>query len=168
MFPVYNPPEHVHQNALYNSGPAYTSWPSMTSMQSQNPTIIGSSINCWSLTSSPPPPNQILTQPPSNQSPSQSYQHSPITSITNLSYPGYYTDVTYQSNEYISVGSSEVTYAQIGSTDRATPVVFQNEVTNLEKSDYEGSSALASPENRPGSAPVTPRQEWIPLNHLQN
>lgn len=140
----------------------------MTSMQSQNPTIIGTSINCWSLTSSPPPPNQIAAQPPSNQPSSQTYQHSPIASITNLSYPGYYADVTYQSNEYLSVGSSEVTYAQIGSSERSTPMGYQNEVSTLEKSEYEGSSTIASPENRPGSAPSTPRQEWIPLNHLQN
>lgn len=165
---MYNPPEHIQQNPLYNSGPTYTSWPSITSMQSQNPTLIGSSINCWSLTSSPPPPNQISAQPTPNHSPSPNYQHSQIASITNLGYPGYYTDVGYANGEFISVGSSEVTYAQIGPSERTTPIVYQNEVSSLEKGDYEGSSSMASPDNRPGSAPSTPRQEWIPLNHLPN
>lgn len=168
MIAVYNPPDHIQQNSIYNSGPTYTSWASMPSMQSQNPTIIGTSINCWSLTSSPPPPNQISAPPTASQPSTQGYQHSPIASITNLSYPGYYTDVTYQSNEYISVGSSDVTYTQIGSSERNTPVGYQNEVTSLGKSEYEANSTLASPENRPVSAPSTPRQEWIPLNHLQN
>lgn len=140
----------------------------MTSMQTQNPTIIGSSMNCWSLTSSPPPPNQISAQPTPSQSPSQGYQHSPIASITNLSYPSYYADVTYQSNEFISVGGPDITYAQIGSSERPTAVAYQHEVAALEKTDYDSNSAMASPENRPESAPSTPRHEWIPLNHLQN
>lgn len=140
----------------------------MTSMQSQNPTIIGTSINCWSLTSSPPPPNQISATPPTNQPQSQVYQHSPIASITNLSYPGYYTDVAYQNNEYISVGSAEVTYAQLGATERSTPIGYSNEVGTLEKTDYEPNSSIASPENRSGSTSSTPRQEWITLNHPQN
>lgn len=140
----------------------------MTSMQSQNPTIIGSSINCWSLTSSPPPPNPISAQPTPSQSPSQAYQHSPITSITNISYPGYYTDVAYQTNEYISVGSAEVSYAQIGPSERTTPVAYDHEVANAEKNDYESNSTMASSESRPGSAPSSTRQEWISLNHMQN
>ncbi|KAJ8920860.1 hypothetical protein NQ315_015652 [Exocentrus adspersus] len=126
---VYNPPDHIQQQSIYNtSGPTYTSWPTMTTMQAQTPTtIMSSSINCWTLTSSPPPPHQISAQPTPNQSPShQVYQHSPITSITNLSYPSYYTDVSYQNPEYLPVANPEMTsYAQIGADRTTTPVVYQ-------------------------------------------
>ncbi|KAJ8970875.1 hypothetical protein NQ314_001000 [Rhamnusium bicolor] len=169
---VYNPPDHIQQQSIYNtSGPTYTSWPSMTTMQAQTPTTIMSSpINCWSLTSSPPPPHQLSTQPTPNQSPSQQiYQHSPITSITNLTYPSYYTDVTYQNPEYLPVVNPEVaSYTQIGS-DRTTPVVYQTEVPNIEKNDYENNTSVTTTNaERPESASSTPRQEWVPLSHLQN
>lgn len=171
-FLVYNPPDHIQQQSIYNtSGPTYTSWPTMTTMQAQTPTtIMSSSINCWSLTSSPPPPHQISAQPTPNQSPShQVYQHSPIASITNLTYPSYYTDVSYQSPEYISVVNPEVTsYTQIGS-DRTAPVVYQTEVNSMEKQEYEnGSSGTTANEERPESASSTSRQDWVPLNHLHN
>lgn len=58
----------------------------------------------------------------------------------------------------------EVTYTQIGASDRSTPVIYQNEVSSLEKSEYEAGSS----EDRPGSNPGTPRHEWIPITHLQN
>ncbi|KAG5885375.1 hypothetical protein JTB14_023762 [Gonioctena quinquepunctata] len=127
---VYNPPDHIQQQPLYSSsGPTYTSWPAMASMQTQTPTtIVGNPINCWSLTSSPPPPHQVSSQHTPSQSPNhQIYQQSPIAGVTNLSYPGYYSDVSYQSPEYVSIVNSEVTYAQIGS-DRTTPVAYHPEV----------------------------------------
>ncbi|KAJ8960789.1 hypothetical protein NQ318_020084 [Aromia moschata] len=116
-------------------------------------------------------PHQISAQPTPNQSPApQVYQHSPIASITNLSYPGYYTDVApYQNTEYLPVVNPEVTsYAQIGS-DRVTPVVYQPEVPSIEKGEYENGVQITSTnEERPGSASSTSRQEWVPLSHLQN
>lgn len=137
-------------------------------MQAQTPTT----INCWSLTSSPPPPHHIPAQGTPNQSPShQVYQHSPIASITNLAYPGYYSTLeqnTYQNSEYLPVVNPEVTYTQIGVPDRTTPVIYQNEVNNLEKNDYEGNTNVGNGEDRAGSNSSTPRQEWVPLTHLQN
>ncbi|XP_074027085.1 T-domain transcriptional activator brachyenteron isoform X2 [Leptinotarsa decemlineata] len=169
---VYNPPDHIQQQQpLYSSnGPTYTSWPAMTSMQTQTPSpIVSSPINCWSLTSSPPPPHQVSSQPNPSQSPThQVYQQSPIASITNLSYPGFYSDIPYQGPEYVSIVNSEVTYAQIG-VDRTTPI-YHSETSSLEKNEYERSTPITSSsvEDRPASAPVVPRQEWVPLGHLQN
>ncbi|XP_057665947.1 T-box transcription factor T [Diorhabda carinulata] len=163
---VYTPPDHIQQQTIYNStGPTYTSWPTMTTIQTQTP----NSVNCWSLTSSPPPSHHVPGPTTPNQSPShQIYQHSPITSITNLSYPGYYGDVTYQNPEYVSVVNSELTYTQIG-LDRATPIVYQSDVTNSAKDEYEGTTNINNSSNeRPGSAQGTNRQEWISMSHMQN
>ncbi|CAH1183629.1 unnamed protein product [Phaedon cochleariae] len=160
---VYNPPEHIQQQTLYSStGPTYSSWPAMTTIQAQTPpTMMTAPINCWSLTSSPPPPHQIASQPTPSQSPGhQVYQHSPVSSMTNLSYPSYYSDVTYQAPEYIPIPSSEVSYAQIGS-DR-TSVVYQTDVGHLEKHEYVHSPPVSSAsEERSESASSAPRQEWV-------
>lgn len=102
-----------------------------------------------------------------NQSPSHQV-YSPITSITNLSYPGYYTDVAYQSPEYVPVVNSELTYTQIG-LDRSTPIVYQSEEPSSQKDEYEGSTSIDSTsEDRPGSAPSTSRHEWISMGHIQH
>ncbi|CAH1100514.1 unnamed protein product [Psylliodes chrysocephalus] len=71
---VYTPPDHVQQQPLYNStGPTYTSWPTMTTIQTQTPP---SSMNCWSLSSSPPAHHQMAAQHTSpNQSPSHQMWH---------------------------------------------------------------------------------------------
>lgn len=137
----------------------------MTTIQTQTPP---SSMNCWSLSSSPPAHHQMAAQHTSpNQSPSHQV-YSPITSITNLSYPGYYTDVAYQSPEYVPVVNSELTYTQIG-LDRSTPIVYQSEEPSSQKDEYEGSTSIDSTsEERPGSAPSTSRHEWISMGHIQH
>lgn len=170
---VYNPPDHVQQPTVYSSsGPSsYTSW---STIQPQTPstTIVSPAINCWSLTSSPPPPHQISAQTTPSQSPShQLYQHTPISNLTNLSYPSYYNQdlsyTHYQNPEYIPlINSNEVTYSQLGN-ERSTPAVYHEEVANLEKvSEYEQESTPAQnqPES-PGSNSSTPRHDWVPVTH---
>nr|CAI5841540.1 unnamed protein product [Callosobruchus analis] len=176
---MYTPPEHIlHHQAgsgqqqptatLYGST-AYASWNG--SMPAQTPTTL---VNCWTLTTSPPPSAQSTAHhqgtppaPPPGQSPThQIYQHSPIASITNLSYPGYYSDITYQTPEYLSVVNSDVTYAQIGNSERAPPVVYQAET--LEKTDYETNTSIENSEDRSGSESASPRQEWVALGQLHN
>ncbi|XP_050501832.1 T-box transcription factor T-like [Diabrotica virgifera virgifera] len=162
---VYTPPDHIQQQSLYSStGPTYTSWPTMTTIQTPP-----AAVNCWSISSNSPPPHQLTNQTTPNQSPShQIYQHSPIASITNLSYSGYYGDVAYQNHEYIPVVNSDLTYTQIG-LDRTASVVYHSDVNNSEKEEYEESTPVNSTnEERPGSAPSTPRQEWISMTHMQN
>ncbi|CAH0557310.1 unnamed protein product [Brassicogethes aeneus] len=164
---VYNPPEHIQQQALYNtSTPNYTSWSGMPSMQAQSPTtIMTSALNCWSLTSSPPPPHQISTQPTPSQSPShQIYQPSPISNITNLSYPSYYSQdlscTQYQNPEYVSVVNADLSYAHMGHER----IVYQNEGNAVEKvSDYESPHTQNHAES-PESTPGTPRSEWVQIN----
>ncbi|XP_030767991.1 T-box transcription factor T-A isoform X1 [Sitophilus oryzae] len=175
---VYNPPEHIQQQQIYNSSGTYSSWSSMPTMQAQTPTTIMSPLNCWSLTSSPPPPHQISSQPTPNQSPShQIYQHSPpsVASITNLSYPSYYhQDIpTYQNPEYLVNPVSEVTYAQLGS--ERTPVIYKAEhLQSLDNvsNDYDNikseCSTRTQQEDGASPAPGTPRSEWVQQTHLQN
>ncbi|CAG9767610.1 unnamed protein product [Ceutorhynchus assimilis] len=185
---VYNPPDHIQQPQLYNSGTTYSTWSSMPTMQAPAPTALISPINCWSTTTSPPPSHQIATP---NQSPThQIYQHSPP-SITNLSYPSYYhQDIpTYQSPDYLvnPVVNQEVTYTQLG--DRNTPVIYKadHSIQNLDNhsvssvgQEYNGIKfvqcgtrkmeyALKNQgEDDTRSAPGTPRSDWAPQNHLQN
>lgn len=163
FFSVYNPPDHIQQPTAYTaSGPTYSTW---STVQPQTPTTIMSpTINCWSLTTSPPPPYQISAQPTPNQSPSQIYQ--PVTNLTNLSYPGYYNqDVScthYQNPEYISVVNTENSYSQIAS-ERSTPVYHQNDVGGVIDDGGSGQNQPESPE----SSSSTPRHEWgVAQNHL--
>ncbi|KAL1490420.1 hypothetical protein ABEB36_013119 [Hypothenemus hampei] len=181
---VYNPPEHIQQQQIYNSpGATYSSWSSMPTMQAPTPTTIISPINCWSSNSSPPPPNQLSSP---NQSPThQMYvQHSPptVASITNLSYPSYYPqDIpTYQSPEYLvnPMVAQEVTYTQLGN-DRNTPVIYKaDHIQSLETvagvAEYNGVKTecgrVGQQEDGTSSAPGTPRSDWVPQGgtHLQN
>lgn len=161
---VYNPPDHVQQTVNYpGTPPTYTTW---SSVQPQTPTTIMSpAINCWSLTSSPPPPYQISAQPPPNQSPNhQIYQ--PVTNLTNLSYSGYYNqDVScthYQNPEYISVVNADASYAHIAS-ERATPVGYHQDSVAVLESE---SSTTQNPPESPESAGSTPRHEWVTQNHI--
>lgn len=167
---MYNPPDHIQQQTLYNpSTPTYTSWSGMPTMQAQSPTtIMTSALNCWSLTSSPPPPHQISSQPTPSQSPShQIYQPSPISNITNLSYPSYYSQdlscTQYQNPEYVSVVNSDISYAQIGS-DRNTPIVYHNDVGNIDKVNEYDNQPTQSHNESPESTPSTPRTEWVQIN----
>ncbi|XP_066251397.1 T-box transcription factor T-A [Euwallacea similis] len=179
---VYNPPEHIQQQAIYNSpGATYSSWSSMPTMQT--PTTIISPINCWSATSSPPPLHQISGQTSPSQSPThQMYpQHSPpaVSSITNLSYPSYYPqDIpTYQSPEYLvnPIANQEVTYTQL-EAERHNPVIYKDHVHHSMESvpgvEYGGVKSEGSRLEQESSAstPNTPRGDWgVPQqNHLQN
>ncbi|XP_060517882.1 T-related protein isoform X2 [Cylas formicarius] len=176
---VYNPPEHIQQQQIYTSpGATYASWSSMSTMQAQTPTTLVSPINCWSLTSSPPPPHQISAQPTPNQSPNhQMYQYSPVTSLTNLSYSTYYPqDVpTYQNPEYlVNPVAQDVTYAQIGG-NRNSSVVYKTEqiqsidggVADYDSVKSECAAARQTSQETSESASRTPRHDWTP-NHLQN
>lgn len=130
-------------------------------------------INCWSLTSSPPPPHQISAQTTPNQSPShQVYQHTPISNLTNLSYSSYYNQdlsyTHYQNPEYIPlINPGEVTpYSQVAS-ERPASVVYHEEVGQMEKVqeyEQEATPAQSQPES-PGSNSSTPRHEWAPVTH---
>lgn len=157
----------------------------MPTMQAPTPTTLISSLNCWSATSSPPPPHQLSTQGTPNQSPThQMYQHSPpsVASITNLSYPSYYPqDIpTYQSPEYLinPVVNQDVTYTQLGSPGRNTPVIYKaDHIQNLDNissvSSYNNSIksecvGRQSQEDGTGSSPSTPTNDWVSQNHLQN
>lgn len=111
--------------------------------------MINPTINCWSLTSSPPPPHQITPTTSPNQSPThQLYQHTPITNITNItniSYPAYYNqDITYahyQNPEYIPLLNSEISY-----TPAINDRTFQENIGELEKvEDYGESGQNQSP-----------------------
>lgn len=123
---------------------------------------MNSTINCWSLTSTPPPPHQISAQNTPNQSPThQIYQ--PITNLTNLSYSSYYNqDVTYahyQSPEYVPLINTDVAY-----NDR--PTNYHEEV---EKSDnYEDGVSLQNNPDSPESSSSTPRHDWTTAaqNHV--
>ncbi|KAF5286343.1 hypothetical protein FQR65_LT12637 [Abscondita terminalis] len=137
---VYNPPDHVQQPPSYSSSPpsSYSTW--ATAQQQQTPTTAMSpAINCWSLTSSPPPPHQLSSPTSPNQSPShQLYQHpaiANITNITNISYPTYYNqDITYahyQNSEYVPLLNSEISYASIANDRNITP--YQEDVSSIEK-----------------------------------
>ncbi|KAK9685614.1 T-box, partial [Popillia japonica] len=188
---VYNPPDHVQQSPIYsNSAPSsYTSW---TTVQSQTPTtVLSPAINCWSLTSSPPPPHQISAQTTPNQSPThQIYQ--PITNLTNLSYTGYYNqDLTYahyQGSEYpaIPLLNSDVSYTAIES-DKPSAIIYHEDTNNMEKSsdykpsaiiyhedtnnmekssDYQDNTQNNQPES-PSSTSSTPRHDtWPSQNHI--
>lgn len=163
---MYNPPEHVQQSIYSTSAPsAYTT--SWSTLQSQTPTtIVNTAINCWSLTSSPPPPHQISAQTTPNQSPThQMYQHGSLTNLTNLSYASNYynQDLTYphyQTPEYLPI--PEVSYPQVG--DRTTPVyqdVQVGQVEHLDKVSFEENtpSQTDSPDSHH-------RNEWSPQNHI--
>lgn len=173
VFSVYNPPEHIQQQPIYSTtGPTYTSW---STIQPQTPnTIMSPTINCWSLTSSPPPPHQITAQTTPNQSPShQVYQ--PITNITNLTYPSYYSQEypcsAYQNTDYLPSmvnNGTDITYTQIGS-DRTTPIVYQNDGLDKVAPDYEAvSTQNQQPESPTESTGSTARAEWVPQTHLSN
>ncbi|KAF2904884.1 hypothetical protein ILUMI_01301 [Ignelater luminosus] len=156
---VYIPPDHIQQSPVYTSSApsSYTGW---TTVQQQTPSVISPAINCWSLTSSPPPPHQISTPASPNQSPThQVYQHTPIaniTNITNLSYPTYYNqDITYahyQNPEYIPLFNSEINYTPIGS-DRTVPT-YQEDVGSIEKvNEYEEGNSTQNHSQSPSSTP---------------
>lgn len=154
-----------------SSGPSsYTSW---STIQPQTPTtIVSPTINCWSLTSSPPPPHQVSAQTTPNQSPShQIYQHTPISNLTNLSYSSYYNQdlsyTHYQNPEYIPlINTGDVTYSQIGS-ERPASAVYHEEVGTMEKvQEYEQEATPAQNQpDSPGSNSSTPRHEWAPVTH---
>lgn len=139
-------------------------------MQSQTPTtVLSPAINCWSLTSSPPPPHQISAQTTPNQSPThQIYQ--PITNLTNLSYTGYYNqDLTYahyQGSEYIPLLNSDVSYTAIES-DKPSAIIYHEDTNNMEKSsDYQDNTQNNQPES-PSSTSSTPRHDtWPSQNHI--
>lgn len=146
---VYNPPEHIQQQPTYTSSApsSYSNW--STTQQQPSSSMINPTINCWSLTSSPPPPHQITPTTSPNQSPThQLYQHTPITNITNItniSYPAYYNqDITYahyQNPEYIPLLNSEISY-----TPAINDRTFQENIGELEKvEDYGESGQNQSP-----------------------
>ncbi|XP_018325037.1 brachyury protein [Agrilus planipennis] len=165
--PVYSPPDHLQQTTqVYSgSGSSYSTW---TTIPQQVPTtIMSSSINCWSLTSSPPPPHQISTPVSPNQSPThQIYQHAPISNLTNLSYPTYYNqDVTYthyQPPEYVPLVNNEVSSYSSLVNERSTPTAYTEEVaTSLEKvSEYDETGPGQRQPDSPHSTSSTPRHEW--------
>ncbi|KAK9888828.1 hypothetical protein WA026_001050 [Henosepilachna vigintioctopunctata] len=109
----YNPPDHV-QNTSYNTVGTYPTWTSLPPQPST--TIVGSSLNCWSL---PPSPSYAM----------RSYQHSSIPNLANVSYQAYYNQepscMHYQNPEYISVVNSDLTYTQL---DSSTAVTYQNDL----------------------------------------
>lgn len=127
-------------------------------------------INCWSLTSSPPPPHQISAQNTPNQSPNhQIYQ--PIGNLTNISYSNYYNqDITYThyqtTPEYIPLLNTDISYTSIGS-ERNNSTVYQD-VGTLEKNNtYEENSTIQQqPESPPESESSTPRHEWNSQNQI--
>ncbi|KAL3280966.1 hypothetical protein HHI36_004191 [Cryptolaemus montrouzieri] len=146
----YNPPEHI-QNSSYSAVGTYPTWSSLPPQPST--TIVGSSLNCWSL---PSTPSYAM----------RGYQHSPITNLANVSYPAYYNQdpscMHYQNPEYISVVNSDITYTQL---DSGSTVVYQSDI--LEKPDYDPPSVQAqsnSPE--PNSSTTPSRHEWISQTHL--
>lgn len=164
IFSVYNPPDHVQQSQLYNnpsSTPTYTSW---STIPPQTPTtIMNSTINCWSLTTTPPPPHQISAQTTPNQSPThQIYQ--PITNLTNLSYSTYYNqDVAYthyQSPEYVPLMNTDVTYSE-----RQSSYTEDIEKEDATYDDTTGSLQNNHPDS-PESNSSTPRHEWTTQNHV--
>lgn len=169
LFTVYNPPDHVQQPSIYTTTttPNYTA--SWSTVQPQTPTtVVNTTINCWSLTSSPPPPHQISAQSTPDQSPThQIYQHNSLTNLTNLTYPSNYygQDIAfshYQTPEYIPLLNSDVNYPQVVN-DRSTPTVYQEEVQveHLDKVEFE--EPTPSHSESPNS---NTRNEWSPQNHI--
>lgn len=169
IFSVYNPPEHIQQSIYSTSAPsAYTT--SWSTLQPQTPTtIVNTPLNCWTLTSSPPPPHQISAQTTPNTSPNhQMYQHGSLTNLTNITYTtNYYNqDLTYphyQTPEYLPI--SEVSYSQV--SDRSTPV-YQQDVAvgqvgeHLDKVNFEENTQ--SQNDSPDTS--VHRNEWSPQNHI--
>ncbi|KAB0798031.1 hypothetical protein PPYR_09024 [Photinus pyralis] len=152
---VYNPPDHVQQPTSYTSSApsSYSSWAAV--QQQTPPTVMSPAINCWSLTSSPPPPHQLSTPTSPNQSPShQVYQHPAIANITNLSYPAYYNqDIAYahyQNSEYIPLLNSEISYSAIP-TERGLSA-YQDEGGSMEKVEYDGHNVAENQSQSPSSA----------------
>ncbi|XP_017783107.1 PREDICTED: T-related protein [Nicrophorus vespilloides] len=144
---VYNPPDHILQTT-YTQPTTYPTW---SSLQPQTPTTIMSpTINCWSLTSSPPPPHQISAQTTPDQSPTHQF-YPPMTNY-------YQQDVTYathyQNAEYVPLVNG---YAQIEDTrevNNGNGVVYQ-EVGQIPETNSRNQTE--SPVNSSG----TPRpNEW--------
>lgn len=123
---------------------------------------MNSTINCWSLTPTPPPPHQISAQTTPNQSPThQIYQ--PITNLTNLSpYTSYYNqDIAYahyQSPEYVPVMTTDISYS-----DRST--TYQEDVENNKNYEESGTVQSNNPDS-PESNSSTPRHEWPSQSHV--
>lgn len=160
----------MQQSPIYsNSAPTpYTSW---TTVQSQTPaTVLSPAINCWSLTSSPPPPHQISAQTTPNQSPThQIYQ--PITNLTNLSYTSYYNQdlayaAHYQGSEYIPLLNSDASYPQSIESEKPNTIIYHEETNNMEKSSDYQENSQNQPES-PSSTSSTPRHDaWPSQNHI--
>ncbi|KAK4880019.1 hypothetical protein RN001_008165 [Aquatica leii] len=137
---AYNPPDHIQQPPAYTSSApsSYSTWATVQQQQTP-PTAMSPAINCWSLTSSPPPPHQISTPGSPSQSPShQLYQHpaiANITNITNISYPTYYNqDISYAhypNSEYIPLINSDLSYSSIANDRNIT--AYQEDVSNIDK-----------------------------------
>ncbi|XP_022902230.1 T-box transcription factor T-A-like [Onthophagus taurus] len=162
---VYNPPDHVQQSPIYSNTntTSYTSWSS--SLQPQSSSAMSPTINCWSLTSSPPPPHQISAQTTPNQSPTHPVYHQPITNLTNISYTGYYNqDLTYahyQGPEYVHIEG----YSAPVDAERPTTIVYQEDVSIEKGTEYQDSQQ-SQPES-PASNSSTPRHDtWTPQSHI--
>lgn len=184
---MYNPPEHVvQQPQLYNNPPATPSYTSWSTIPPQTPsTLMNSTINCWSLTPTPPPPHQISAQNTPNQSPThQIYQ--PITNLTNLStYPSYYNhqDIAYthyqSTPEYLPIMNAEITYNDNRQTNYHNPEDHQESnksetyedgntlQTNENSHHHHNNHQHHDPDSPDSNASSTTRHEWTNTqNHV--
>ncbi|XP_045472870.1 T-box transcription factor TBX19-like [Harmonia axyridis] len=150
----YTPPEHI-QSCSFNNMNSYSSWSPLSPQPTT--TIVGPSLNCWSIPSSPP-----YTM--------RGYQHTPLANLANVSYPTYFNQepscMHHQNPEYgnISLVNSDVTYTQL---DSGNTVAFQNDL--LEKTEYEASAVQNPAESSESSTSTTPvTHEWMSHRQYEN